>query len=207
MKTWTVRQFDTAVKFVPVGGHIGKVLRKAQFYESCPFCILASWYERYPKGTLRTVIDGGASIGNHTMYLSCVAEAERVVAIEPGSRPCRYLRRNAKLNKVEVELHEAAAGAEAGIFQWERITAPMITLDSLDLRNVDLVKVDVEENFMAVLRGSRELLTRESADWWIEVDKAQSVDFVDGWMDVFGYEREDKVYNWTPTYLYTKRKG
>jgi FkbM family methyltransferase len=65
-------------------------------------------------------------------------------------------------------------------------TVPLVSLDSLKLGRVDLVKIDVEGMEQEVLRGAREVLTRERPMLIVEVIKSDR-NAVNSFCDKLGY--------------------
>ena len=146
-----------------------------------------------------TVLDIGAHIGIMTLAMSrCVGEQGRVYAFEPQPKLFRELLHNMALNKGteniifycsavadkegEIELHplvlsnEGGTGLgqnylknEKGIYSKEAATVPMITIDSLDLQNISLMKIDVEDMENFVLKGARETIFRNKPFILIEI--------------------------------------
>ncbi len=131
-----------------------------------------------------TVIDVGANIGHYTLQLaSLVGSRGQVLAIEPDPRNAGRLRSRI-VDRPNVRLHQAAAGARAGeirLFLSRSNTADHRTFDSGDGRPsipvdcvrlddlvpvgrpVRLVKIDVQGHEQAVLAGSRRIID-ESPD-------------------------------------------
>lgn len=136
---------------------------------------LAPFVDRIPKGSV--FLDVGANTGTWSRALA--DRFDRVVAIEPQA--LSGLRENLPDN---VEIIEAAAGSEAGTADLhmhgastEQATlskihplsgtegkvvceVPVITIDSLDLRDVGFLKIDVEGFGPQVLEGALETMVR-----------------------------------------------
>lgn len=122
------------------------------------------------------VVDLGAHIGIHTLTMSKkVGPGGLVVAFEPQYKIFRELCHNLKLNECQhnVIALRNALGETAGVCEMgERDltneggtsigkggdTAYMVTLDSLNLNNVSLIKMDVESYEIPVLHGAMETL-------------------------------------------------
>ncbi len=124
------------------------------------------------------VLDIGAHIGIHTITLSKkVGPKGLVVAFEPQNKIFRELKHNLKLNQCtqNVILLKNALGDSSGLIEMD-VRSPqneggtsigqggdqawMVTLDSLKLNNVSLIKLDVESYEMQVFLGGRETLVR-----------------------------------------------
>ena len=66
----------------------------------------------------------------------------------------------------------------------------MVSVDSLDLERVDLIKLDVEGHELAVLRGGRAMLARDLPILLVELEErfgAGSIARVHAFMESFGY--------------------
>lgn len=113
----------------------------------------------------RTVLDIGAWCG--TWAKAMEPYAKRIVAFEPDATHFECLQRNCTIN---CDPRKEAVGAEIkGISlteddftQAKRIdkdgSIRMTTLDSLDYKDVDLIKIDVEGYEMQVLKGAEKTL-------------------------------------------------
>lgn len=126
-----------------------------------------------------TVLDIGAHIGTHALAMSQqVGPKGRVLVFEPQPKIFRELFLNANLNqanniyfypvavgnhKGSIELSPLRPGNEAGtslIGGGEGKFVPLITIDSLKLDNVSLMKIDVEAQEDLVLEGARKTIRR-----------------------------------------------
>jgi FkbM family methyltransferase len=162
-----------------------------------------------------TMVDVGANLGLYAV--AAAKRGARVVAVEPDPANVRHIRRMAWLNRVDVSIVEALAGAEIGtapialrgspvsgsIDMYLGPTtrygvAPVVTLDALlkDER-VDLLKIDVEGAEIDVLRGAeRTLRDKRPRAILIEVHPpafaliGQSVGDLTDLIDAAGYDRE-----------------
>ena len=131
-----------------------------------------------------TFIDVGANFGTFSLLASRMVGANgRVIAIEPQARLGVMIRESAALSGVKnCDVMQLALGSEqktlelivpsddsgrAGFYQGfsgrhkhtvERVN--VVTLDSLDLKSVSLIKIDVEGSEIDVLDGARETLSR-----------------------------------------------
>lgn len=145
------------------GDHVGR------------FYALGGWYELDLLDDARdrvtspgTAVDVGAHIGGHSLWLA-LAMGLDVVAIEPNPATITELRRNVDANPAaNIRVIEAAAGAEPGTASviparpgnsgTARIEpggdVEVITIDSLGLTDVQLIKIDVEGMAAEVLRGA-----------------------------------------------------
>lgn len=130
---------------------------------------------RYCK-TRRTVIDGGAHIGT---WAKVFAEMfGRVIAFEPSADTFECLRHNVQAKNVEFRqqaigrkpgrvrmtlegfdgtLREKNAGSRYAV---EGGDVERIAIDSLDLADLDLLKMDIEGSEVDALHGAKETLKR-----------------------------------------------
>lgn len=125
---------------------------------------------------LRTVIDGGAHIGTWSRVFATLFD--RVIAFEPSADTFACLRHNVMAKNVE--LRNQALGKTAG---WVSMTlegfegtrretnsgsryavkggeVERVKVDSLDLNDLDLLKLDIEGGEVHALMGARKTLIR-----------------------------------------------
>lgn len=118
-----------------------------------------------------TVIDIGAHMGSHTVFMSKIAGNQgQVIAFEPQNKLFSELVMNLKLNECrnvtvcrcaigqhisQIQMEPASPGNEGGtLIGSGGDIAQMITLDSLKLKNVSFIKIDVENFEEEVLQGA-----------------------------------------------------
>ncbi len=148
-----------------------------------------SMYDRYAPG--KVVIDAGANIGVHSVYLSHLATT--VYAFEPVPRTFAWLQETIRLNDranivpVNSALGDAAGTVEMQIFVpglsgWNSIhiptteeakpvttqIVPITTLDVFakenNLERIGFMKIDVEGHELAILQGAHQLLSEARID-------------------------------------------
>lgn len=159
---------------------------------------IASWA---PRGG--TAIDVGAWYGPWTARL--LALADQVVTIEANPALARLLRAGLPA----AEIIEAAASDETGTATlWlpgggrgaeglaslehptERsVPVRRLTIDSLGLTDVRLIKVDIEGHEAAALRGAEQTIRRDSPLLLVELEtRHQRIDEVAGMLGGWGYQ-------------------
>lgn len=186
--------------------HIGKHYARGKWYEQD---LLDDAWNRV-KGP-GVAIDVGAHVGGHSVWFA--AMGFDVVALEPN--PDSYIRLAATVSasNANVQTLRVAAGAQkgngsvkdprpgnSGTAGVEVGDGPVeiVTLDSLNLQDVKLVKIDVEGMAGAVLDGAQRLLAEQAPILYIEGDKDEIAAHLPD-----GYRCLGK-FCWTPTYLFAK---
>lgn len=164
------------------------------------------------------VIDIGANIGNHTLFLA--ASGCSVDAFEPDLALCHHIEASARLNAFEsVTVHPVALGDAEG---WGSLLTvdpanigmqqvvvgagdvPVVPLDSFALTGVGTIKVDVEGMELPVLAGAKQTIARERPLLYVEAVGEQYpllAALLEGWQ----YRRVAK-FNVTPTYLFAPKE-
>jgi FkbM family methyltransferase len=132
-----------------------------------------SWFKNKDK---KHAIDIGANIGFITAYFG--THWEHVTAFEPTPSIFECLQKNC--NKPNIKLiNKALSNTEKNVLfatsgrseinqivsdtqflkkRWGHITVPAITLDSLNLTNVDIIKIDVEGHELSVVYGAEQTI-------------------------------------------------
>lgn len=130
-------------------------------------------------------VDIGAHIGTHTLTMARAASKVEVVAFEPQKKLFSELVANMRLNRQKnVTLYRAAVGESSGEVEMNPAVidneggtkigkggdkAPLITLDSLKLKNVSFMKIDVENGEFAVLKGAEKTIEESRPVMVIEI--------------------------------------
>ncbi len=155
---------------------IKDVLRQGSAWES----YVAQYIQKYAKpGTL--VLDVGAHIGTHTLNLArAVGQYGKVIAFEPRPKTFTELLMNAQVNGAKnIYCFWGAVGDKNEVIPISKChpevevqclfdftfgdsgdTAPIVTLDSLDLNNISFMKVDVDGYDDMFLDGAKETVLR-----------------------------------------------
>ncbi|RLL66639.1 FkbM family methyltransferase [Streptomyces sp. Z26] len=152
-----------------------------------------------------TAVDIGGWFGPWTRRMA--ERADRVVTVEPVPHLARRLRAT---TPPHVEVLQAAATDHAGTATlWlppdgrgdrgvsslvrrdvheTTVDVPCLRLDELALRDVSLVKIDVDGSELAVLRGAEETVVREQPALFIELEaRIQPLEPVLDLLDAHGY--------------------
>lgn len=180
------------------------------------FAVLKEGYLR--KG--QTILDIGANIGNHTVFFSKIAGADKVFAFEPITDTYRQLVKNVEINNLNdrVKLFNTAVGEDIGKAEIESYnminigathlktsddgSIDVISIDSLKLdEHVDFVKIDVEGFEVGVIKGMTELLRRDHPILWIEIFDNNKEEMTE-LLNECGYS-ETKVISYA-NYIFTK---
>ena len=144
---------------------------------------------KFMKPTARTVCDIGANIGEITWALSHFCQ--HIHAFEPVTDTFRLLEKNIEQNAIAnvtaynkgvgavhetalISLSSNTCGANARINNFGRSRAKtqamdIIPLDSLNLTEVDIMKIDVEGYELDVLRGAEQTIVRDMPIIQLEV--------------------------------------
>jgi FkbM family methyltransferase len=141
-----------------------------------------------------TFVDVGANFGTFSLLASRLAGASgHVIAIEPQARLSSMIRKSAELSGVtNCEVMQVACGREkstlellvpsddsgragfysgfSGRMKHATEKVDVIPLDSLDLENVSMIKIDVEGSEMDVLDGAVATLQRRKPALMIELN-------------------------------------
>lgn len=165
------------------------------------------------------VLDVGANIGTHTVYLAAICRAQ-VHAFEPHPESAETLRENLRINGLEqrVKVHEIGLGArsaradlhledEQNLGHCSLRTSrsgkiEVRAFDELDVpRSVTLVKIDVEGMEAEVLAGMQNLLREARPALYVEIQSAAEVGRIQALLQPFGYVIVE-CFNSTPTYCF-----
>jgi FkbM family methyltransferase len=156
------------------------------------------------------VLDIGANIGAHTVFFAQAVEPEgRVLAFEPQRIIFQTLCANAALNSLtNVDCRHAAVGNCTGEIvvpsldysrennfgglnlegrdRGERV--PVLTIDSLNLAQCALIKIDVEGMEQAVLQGAAGTIARCKPLLYVENDRQEKSEALIRTIDGLGYD-------------------
>ncbi|WP_062374960.1 FkbM family methyltransferase [Halomonas sp. KX33721] len=199
--------------------------------------LLATKHEPYELEMLRAmagllkpgevVLDVGANIGNHSMYLAVVAGC-RVWAFEPNPELCSAFQKSIRLNRLgrQITHHCKAIGRGKGRARFvellpENIGAQALELlapddegdDSYDVIALDIlrfrkpvraIKADVEGMELDVLEGARKLISKDKPLLFIEAQAEDDFEALHTILVELGYVYWD-TFNATPTHCFIHR--
>lgn len=189
---------------------------KGQFYEQK---MLNYIHQHYHGGTF---IDGGACIGNHTLWFAAYCAAQ-VIAVEPVACNVAYLRKNLALSNLEskVTIVEAALGNRPGLGSMEHFgrfhshysltngdDIIVTTLDEVAKKAkypISLIKLDIEGGELAALEGALDLINKQEPGLFIELKTKPEQDSVKQFLSKLGYIMGHR-FNKSPTFEFVRHK-
>ncbi len=163
-----------------------------------------------------TWIDGGANFGNHTVFFDKFCDNEKVIAIEPVELNYNFLHENVRRNKcdkttlfkgglsnkhIKATSKKGGAGRNSQFIMVEgRGPIQLTTIDRMQLRDVKLIKLDIEGGELRALMGARETLEKYKPELFIEIWENKAA--FDKYLAQFGYEAKQR-YCHAPVYHYS----
>ena len=166
------------------------------------------------------VLDVGANIGNHSIYLASIVGC-KVICFEPDSSLVAAIEYSAKKNSLgkKITTHTVAVGDVEGfcvlamnpdnpdsVGSQQVVVGSgnvsMITIDSLQLDTVDCMKIDVEGFEEQVLIGALDTIKKTKPIIYAEAWNKESLDKILNVIKPLGYSA-GKRFNATPTYILT----
>jgi FkbM family methyltransferase len=166
------------------------------------------------------VLDVGANIGNHSLYLA-LSVGCKIVCFEPDNSLCKAIRYSSEINKIKnkIDIHNVALGLEESmckiVMSQENPNSvgsqqvlsgsgniPMKTLDSFNFDQVDCIKIDVEGFEEKVLLGGIQTIKNNLPVLYIEAWNKENFDKIIDIIGPLGYTSKQR-FNATPTYLFT----
>lgn len=192
------------------------IRRENDFFEAN---ILDYIKEKYP--VQKTIVDAGANIGNHTSYFANFLKYASIVCFEPIPDNFRLLEENS--NYPNIKLYQSALSNKQetlkmspnhrnmGASRVNRngvVDVEAVALDSLNLQDVSLLKIDVEDSEVYVLEGAKETIRRCHPRILLEDKDGKYGKLLTGyvlekaWPDQCTY-----LYSWNPEYETFKVRG
>lgn len=164
------------------------------------------------------VLDIGANIGNHALYLAAIGGCE-VEAFEPNAQLCEALRESVRRNDFgqRLHVHQLGLGRTEGVAEFagylpDNLGAQQLALGAGTLvvkpldgfafaRPVRAMKIDVEGMELDVLEGGRQLIARDRPILYIECATESHFLTILHCVEGLGYTHWD-TFNATPTHLF-----
>jgi len=171
------------------------------------------------------VVDVGANIGNHTLYLAVVGRLQ-VVAYEPNPELVAGIKASIEANDLAervvvraVGVHAKSArgtmadldatnlGAQSVAVADDEGDFEVVALDDEEFPSrVAALKIDVEGAEIDVLEGAAELIARDRPLLYVECGTLAGYQKVSSWMSRMGYAQTG-TYNLTPTHVFRPATG
>ncbi|MBB5703759.1 FkbM family methyltransferase [Ochrobactrum daejeonense] len=178
--------------------------------------MLVSMCSHLQKGDV--VLDIGANVGNHTLYLAGIGGA-RVMAYEPNPHLADAIRRSVQLSGLgnAVTVRNIGLGKVAGHAHFEKDIPENLGAQKLDIGEgelqverlddqdipspVKIIKIDVEGMELDVLEGGRELILRDKPILYIESATEANYRQISTYLAELGYGYWEG-FNATPTHCF-----
>lgn len=158
---------------------------------------------------ISTIVDAGANIGNHTVYLANALDTVYIHSFEPYKPAYDILNNNLLLNHLSVidtynfglgdndmpakvfhtnSVHEKNNIGNTKVMQCPDGDIEMRTLDSVEISTkVDFMKIDVEGFEAHVILGAKETILRDKPLIWVE-SFPENFTMTNYILETFGYE-------------------
>jgi FkbM family methyltransferase len=184
------------------------------FYE---LALLNKLKQLNPKGN---IVDVGANIGNHSVFFANFLQCEKLYCFEPVDITRNVLIENVERNCFVDEtivlpyiLSDKKQSIQMGFFDENNSGATQVkeepgnvssvTLDSLNLKDVALIKMDVEGHELRVLKGALETIRNQKPIITAELKTRTKLMEFYKLISKFGYKTDMKNYAHSPTYIFT----
>lgn len=162
-----------------------------------------------------TMVDCGSNFGNHAVYFDRFLNADKVISIEPVMFNYDLLCLNIINNNcTKVRPILAGVGKKKGFMGYKNNgrasqvelkgdgDIPVITIDSLNIADCSLIKIDCEGMELDVLDGAIKTIEKCLPDIYIECFGDRTG--IESRLFPFGYKLIQR-YNHAPTYHYSTR--
>ena len=163
-----------------------EIINSSNFFEINFLDYIATNYNNHTG-----ILDIGANIGNHSLFFAKFLNCEMVYSFEPFPRNVSVLKQNllnfthkSKIYEIALSdkegtmpLYNSQAGNFGGfsLHSYSNGSSFMInpsinviTLDSLNLNNISMIKIDVENHENEVLEGAKQTILRNKPIIFIE---------------------------------------
>jgi len=161
----------------------------------------------------RTFIDVGANVGIWSFPF--IGKFNHIVGYEPSVQNIECLKANVGTDieirtkavanfAGEADFHQAGKNCGDGKLCRPGInssyTVPVVRLDDENLKDVDLIKIDVQGWELEVLQGAEEIIKKQHP--WVIFEVNQDIDTCCKFMENLGYEtihtKSKRVFLWAP---------
>ena len=161
-------------------------------------------------------LDVGANFGNHAVFFDQHCKADSVIAFEPVAYSFSMLSGNVKSNHCKVDCRMVGVSNYNGTGSFKQgksnrwvncVVVPgyefdVVTLDSLNLKGVNVMKVDVEGDELNVLLGAKNLINEQKPHIFVEAWDSVKLKPIQDFLFKLGYKQRD-CYNAAPTYHFS----
>ena len=191
--------------------HIQRFWRMGLFYEQDMLNHIA---QKYQGGVF---IDIGASVGNHSIFFAKYCQPVVVFSFEPQEESYDHMVANIHRNGLSDQvwafpyaLAETLCsgdltlpkGGNEGMWEFKENTSGTVKaapLDSFNISDVTLIKIDAEGYVIPILKGSLETIRQSRPVVFIEAQAQKDLEEIESLLGPLGYET-GQSFNATPTY-------
>jgi FkbM family methyltransferase len=210
---------DVVIYGFPNDYIFSEINKTGGFYESF---LLKRWKKHFENSSL--VLDIGANIGNHSLFMATQANCKKIISFEPLPEIFSVLQKNIAENHLDnIEPLNYAVGKERGFAEIaktienncgatslklseKRTDIELIALDDFfsNIPKIDFVKIDVEGFEVEVLKGMKKTISKYKPKIWLEVQKTTFLE-VNEILENFGYKilDYDETRDFNLLYIYS----
>ncbi len=187
------------------GPSIGACLRRGEFYEAGMLEYIRTLH------ITGNYVDAGAAIGTHTVFFALICDADHVDSFEPRDWVFGLLIKNIAINDLrdKVTAHMVGlASAEDEVtvsLDGRPCTFRTRRLDDVVTAKVALLKIDVEDMEVEVIRGARRILTDDRPRVFAEARTPELYEAMVSCLADLGYWATGRVFNSTPTHEFVPK--
>ena len=183
------------------GGWLSKHFHQGAFYEGHMLYAIAALENS------GVYIDVGGNLGNHSVFFEMFCPSTKVITFEPLEETWALLMKTRKMNNLSFEAHKVGLSDKEEEFETkigqDNYVIRTITLDSFELNDVSVIKIDIEGMEVNALKGMRNTLTRCHPHLFIEAHTDEDLNAQSAVLSPLGYARTGRFWNASPTYEWT----
>lgn len=168
-----------------------------------------------------TVIDCGACVGNHSVYMSKFTNADIIYSFEPVLYNYTFLINNIIKNNcrniipLNMGLYDKEEFKKFELIKQKRWvqasltgrgSIPVVSLDSFKFDNVSLIKIDVEGSEIQVIRGGIETISKFKPSIYVEALTDDCLKRIKEILGPLGYSLIKNCHKRNPTYFFKSLK-